>query len=389
MDKIDNEWIKMYGKAKKYFNEHGNFEIDYESKNDEIKELYIWISEQCRKRRDNSLNPYKIELLNMLHIYWGELYVPDVPEKSEIADVIMNNPDIDANWLQMYEFAKRYYEIYGNLEVPSDGNYNFMRSDNCKKLYGWIYRQKQKYQSRKLSPKQIQMLEDIRIHWKGHPYFVNYDDVVDDSPKIVIPKIPELSEIVDMIVNNLDIDPRWLKSYELARRYYLINGNLAVPSWWKGYRPIVDGKIIETSENKLANWISTQRQKYQHRKLTPKQLKMLEDIKMIWDGYNPGYIGETVPKLDFNNKELSAMFDIINDRDWLRMYEFAKRYYELYSKLDTLKYGSIYNSEDSAKNLYNWILKQEQDYYNGLLGEEKMSLLEEIEIINAKHKKTL
>ena len=64
MDKIDNEWIKMYGKAKKYFNEHGNFEIDYESKNDEIKELYIWISEQCRKRRDNSLNPYKIELLN-------------------------------------------------------------------------------------------------------------------------------------------------------------------------------------------------------------------------------------------------------------------------------------------------------------------------------------
>ena len=82
MDKIDNEWIKMYGKAKQYFIKNNNLDIDKISTNKEEKELFNWLLEQYVKYRNYDINPYKVELLEMLDFKWDKLYVPDIPKIS-------------------------------------------------------------------------------------------------------------------------------------------------------------------------------------------------------------------------------------------------------------------------------------------------------------------
>ena len=284
-------------------------------------------------------------------------------------------------WLQMYDVARQYYMLYGDLEVPSRYNSQFSIGKNGEKLWNWISVQRQKYQNDKLTPKQIQLLEDIDMVWDGRYYDINSYIQFDES-KLVIPKIPQIIEIVDLIENNEDINYKWLRMYEMAKRYFLINGHLVVPNHYKYQYPLREG-------GKLANWISSQKTKYRNRKLSQKQIQLLEKIGMLWDNYTHTSRYEFVPELDFDKKALETMIDIINDHDWLQMYEFADRYYTLYGNLDIQNQNnSLFNSESSIRELYQWVLEQLNNYNNNLLGEEKINLLEKIGIINFEHKKS-
>ena len=98
------------------------------------------------KYKSNALNPKKVELLEMLNINWNiydydlvsnfgrafTLITPEVPEISEIIDLINQNSDISVAWLQIYECAKRYYLQYGNLAVPSVNNWQYITGKNGK-----------------------------------------------------------------------------------------------------------------------------------------------------------------------------------------------------------------------------------------------------------------
>lgn len=66
-------------------------------------------------------------------------------------------------WLEMFDYAKKYYEVYGNLEIPQ--GYTFRtREGKYIALGAWLKYQRRLY---KLSTEQIEKLESIGVVWKN------------------------------------------------------------------------------------------------------------------------------------------------------------------------------------------------------------------------------
>ena len=87
-------------------------------------------------------------------------------------------------------------------------------------------------------------------------------------------------------VNNTD--KPWLKKYNLAKEYYINNGDLLIPSRY------------EISGVKLGEWIRTQRKNYKNNKLSKEKIKFLNDIGMVWSQF---------------------------DNQWQENYDLAKKYF--------------------------------------------------------------
>lgn len=156
----------------------------------------------------------------------------------------------EERWLCNYNFAKKYYEKYGNLLIPKS-YVVFDEDDNLVKLGNWICTQRYAYKgnsSSKLNEKQIKLLEEIEMVWE--------------------------------VRNNEEIiPPKWMKNYNLAKKYYEEHGNLLMPNSYV---------IFDKNSNlvKLGNWIYTQRRVYNGDKeglLMQKQIKLLEEIEMVWN----------------------------------------------------------------------------------------------------------
>ena len=68
----------------------------------------------------------------------------------------------------MYEYACKYYEYHGNLEVPfkfkTNNSFEYTESGEIN-LGTWIRTQKQNYQKKVLPEEQIILLEKIGINW--------------------------------------------------------------------------------------------------------------------------------------------------------------------------------------------------------------------------------
>lgn len=92
-------------------------------------------------------------------------------EKKEIIMFAMQSSDFsidsarDMLWLQKYWMAKKYYIEYGNLNVPSHFNSNYILDKNTKKLWNWISRQRTVNKEGKLSEVKVKLLEDIGMIW--------------------------------------------------------------------------------------------------------------------------------------------------------------------------------------------------------------------------------
>lgn len=295
-----------------------------------------------------------------------KVIIPSMPNITEIDDLKHENPDISTNWLLMYELVKRYYEANGNLAITSYFGYWYPNDGIGDKLWNWISSQRNKYNNNKLTTKQIQLLDDIGMIWYARHSKNNLD-------VLIIPNIPTIPEMIDVIKNNPDISINWLQMYEHAKRYYLINGNLEIPSDMKLRYPIDIG-------NKLANWISTQRTNYNKNKLIAKQIQLLEDIEMVW------YIDRNYYKEELAPIKYDSIDDMISDLNWRQMYEFAERYNKINGNFHISK---EYILEPNFKNLYNWLHVQKENYRNNLLSEDKTELLEKIGIVEKEHKKNL
>ena len=99
----------------------------------------------------------------------------------------------------------------------------------------------------------------------------------------------------------------WMTNYELAKKYYEANGNLAVPANYK-----TKGGI------NLGAWISKQRQAYKNSKLSNEQVSLLDSAGMVWE----------------------------------KNYEVAKEYYEANGNL------AIPEEKGKMNNLFEWIHEQ-------------------------------
>ena len=241
------------------------------------------------------------------------------------------------NWLKNYNLVRKYYEENGDLLVP----YKYEVKDeegSIIKLGAWISTQRKFYKKNKLQDWKIKLLEEIEMVW-------------------TVENIEQLGKESRKKTN----DKKWLKNYNLAKKYYEENGDLLIPRKYK----------IKDEEGNIVNlgiWINCQRKAYRDNKIEGWRIKLLEKIKMIW-------VVENIDQLSKESRKKT------NDKKWLKNYNLAKRYYvENGDLLIPLKYETK-DEEGKIVKLGIWMSSQRSKYKNSELEEWKAKFLEEIEII--------
>ena len=303
-NKLSHSWERMYEYACKYYEHHGNLEVPFNFKTsngfeyDEEGKINLgpWII-----RQRNAVSPASERGKLLLSI-----------------DMRFKNKISTHSWKEMYEYASKYYEHHGNLEVPS----KFKTSN------GFEYDKEGKINLGR-------WIESQRI--KVRP----------ESER------GRLLLSIGMRFENKNSTLSWEEMYEYAAKYYENHGNLEVPSKFKtsnGFEYDKEGKI------NLGKWIANQRTN-----LPPESERGKALLK----------IG-----MRFENKN-SAL-------SWEEMYEYACKYYKHYGNLEVpfnFKTSNGFEYDEEGKiNLGTWIAGQKQNYQKKALPEEQIILLEQIGI---------
>lgn len=230
------KWEEVYQLARDYYDKYGNLEVSYNYcilyKDFSIC-LGAWIKKQKQLKRQNKLSDLQIKLLEEIGIVWKTEKIKD--NKKELA------------WNEKYELAKQFYKEYGHLNIPQ--TYIINLDNNLINLGTWLIKQRELKRANKLSDTQIKLLEDLNVIW--NPYNDYFEKRKTKYEKI------------------------WIRNYEIAKKYFEKYGNLLIAAQHLEY---VDGQRIL-----IGGWIASQREKYKLNKLTDEQIKLLEEIGMVWD----------------------------------------------------------------------------------------------------------
>ena len=202
---LDTQWQDMYELARKYYEHHGDslivgtfktingYEYDENGAN-----LGNWISAQRGKY--NSLSDDRKEKLARINF------------------VVQVN---DYLWNNYYELAKKYYEHYGNLLIPSIfKTVNGYEIDSTGiDLGNWLSQQKSRY-----------------------------NRLTDDRKQ----KLQQIGFVISRL------DDQWEKMYELAKTYYQHYGNSEI-----GYRfKTINGYDEDINGVSLGQWLGVQRRNF-------------------------------------------------------------------------------------------------------------------------------
>ena len=345
------------------------------------------------------------------------------------------------NWNQYYELAKEYYLKHGNLLIKC----NYVTEDGFE-LGKWIADQRKYNNAGELKQERIDKLNEIGMIWSVSEYkwYLHYEEAKEYYKKhnnLLVPqnyktesgfglgvwiviqrqrkdnlneKQIKLLEEIKMVweVN----DHLWNEHYKKAKEYYLEHGDLLVPC-----------NYVTPDGFNLGIWLNSQRQAYKGIgtcKLNKEQIKLLDEIKMIWDlreykwymsfkavkKYYLEHGNLNIPNnlitedgihlrnwLDYlkysNNlsedkkellKEIGYDFEKLNDKNWNFNYNLAKLYFEKYGNLRIpynfkTKDGISYD-EDGAP-LGQWITTQRRCYREKKLSQEKIDLLNKIGMV--------
>ena len=233
--KKDDKWNLKYELAKNYYNYYGNLAIPVRFKTfDGIEydengiSLGAWIHVQ--REAYYGIGTYiitedKIELLKKIGMNFER-----------------NNQMV--NWHKKYELAKKYYEHYGNLEVPArfKTNNGFEYDSNGIALGTWVASLRTDKIKSLLTKEKIELLQEIGMRFECTRNAAS-----------------------------------WNSKYELARKYYEHYGNLEIPTKFK----TKDGINYDENGVTLGSWLSAQRQAIQNRGsrvITEEQIKLLQEI---------------------------------------------------------------------------------------------------------------
>ena len=134
----------------------------------------------------------------------------------------------------------------------------------------------------------------------------------------------------------MDIN-QWNTYYHFAKLYYKKNGNLLIPPSY------------EVNGYTLGKWIIHLKQEFKNGRLTPYQIKDLNNIGMVWEVYTFG----------------------IN-----HFYELAKEYYRINGNLNI---PAVY--EINGQKIGNWIRSMRANFKNNILPVEYVKILSSIGMI--------
>ena len=205
----DYEWRKMYDQALIYYKENGDLLIPNTYRTENKMALGSWICKQRKDYRENKMPDREVSLLNNIGMVWSLS---------------------DYEWMKNYSLAAAYYNENGNLAISKD-----YRTIDGVYLGRWIEHQRKQFQEKKLLEKEVALLCSIGMEWSK-------------------------------------IDLKWMEKYDLAVSYYNDKGDLLVPSRYT----TVDGV-------NLGIWIKHQRKRYKEKKISEREIKLLEKIGMVWN----------------------------------------------------------------------------------------------------------
>lgn len=230
----ENEWQRKYELAKKYYEKNGNLNVSKTFLTDDGDSLYNWLTVQIRNYKKNP-EDFEEEKLEMLKAIGIEL------EGSKRARAWQNN----------YDLAKKYFEHYGNLQIPdkfkTSNGYEY--DEKGVNLGTWLSNQKQRYLNNRMELERVTLLENIGAKF-----------------------------------NVKDFVLEWQQKYQLAKNYYEHFGNLNVPDKFK----TKNGYEFDEQGINLDAWIYHQRRNYKDDKLNDEQIKMLEAIEMRFESKKRG-----------------------------------------------------------------------------------------------------
>ena len=260
---------------------------------------------------------------------------------------------LSSSWDHYFAQASIYYAEHKNLNVPLR-----YKTPGGLSLGEWIQTQRSIRKGREkygaLTPQQIERLDRIGMVWEtrsetawakgleaARRYYKRYGDLQvppgyqdetgfalgnwlkntrarQRSGALTREQSAEL-EALGVIWNS--VGAKWERCYAEAADYYEQHGDLAFPK-----------KYVTESGIRLGAWVENQRAYYLKGELSDDKIRRLEAIGMLWEGRN--------------------------DRQWLKAYEAAARYFQQYGDLNV---PYQYVSPEGIRLGY-WVVRQRAAY---------------------------
>lgn len=283
---------------------------------------------------------------------------------------------LTASWDLMYECAVKYYEKYGNLEIPSR-----YVSEEGYSLGGWICNQRSIRNgilAGNLTKERIEKLDKIGMRWEKETdagwtknygaalrYYKKYGNldvavryVTEDGIRLgewlanlrawqssgihlkyMTEERKKALDEIGMLWSKLDY--YWEINFSAAVKYYRKHGDLLVPS-----------DYVSEDGIRLGNWISRQRKlkKGQCRgtPISEEQIRRLNNIGMEWEPNT--------------------------NRKWECAYNLAKKYFAEYGNLTV---PSAYKTENGF-SLGQWVQNQRKAFNKGIIDDTRKGMLDKI-----------
>lgn len=147
----DTVWLKHYLELIKYYQKHGNIDVD----RFQNKEIYAWLSRQRHeygKPNHGSLTTARIGLLNNLNMKW--------------------NLQAEA-WDEKYYIVEKYYQEHGTTDIPQS-----YVTDNGFRPGVWLENQRLAYNGKidsYINEDRVQILDDLEVKWNvRHEKWMQY-----------------------------------------------------------------------------------------------------------------------------------------------------------------------------------------------------------------------
>jgi len=208
--KNDASWFQFYELLGAYYQEHGDIKVPAKYITPSGIKLGSWFKKQKELYAKGLLIDERIELLEKYPITWNIF---------------------EDEWNKHYAYLKKYYEIFGNSNVPQ----NYITSDGFK-LGDWLSTQRVAYKNGVVSKRRKKLLKEV--DFKLYPAIDRWDDF-----------------------------------YYLLEDYLNCHGDTNVP-----FNYIVD-------QYKLGRWVATQRQSYTgttSNVITKDRIMLLNDLGFDW-----------------------------------------------------------------------------------------------------------
>ena len=348
-DVLSSGWEQMFELAKKYYQEHGNLNVQAAAYYEGYP-LGTWLQTQRTLYRSGELDAERQKKLETLGIIWAR--------------------NFDKHFEIYFAEAKKYYEEHSDLLVPSA-----YVTDNGVELGKWVHflRESWRYgRESKLTDEQRNQLESIGMDWEYSKAQV-WDNCFEtlkkwraEHPKGAVPEdmltpygksmrswqqaqirnyrkgvlSAEKTEKLQSIGVPLDPSDKWLKAYGEVERLYRENHHLNIsPTYiFEGIR--------------LNEWLKTQIEAYygkRKRVLTAQQRELLEKIGI-------------------------AHYSTVNDRKWHENY---LAFCDYIKENSTTEIPTDYRTSNGVL-LNRWVNAQRKKYKSDQLTDEQITLLEKI-----------